>query len=71
MKTVICPKCGKAIDSLNFSSKVPHYGTLKNDELYTKEYGDWEDEEYACPECDSVLFTDNTEANLFLEGEGQ
>lgn len=68
----ICPKCNIKIDSLTYFSKVetsqdfeldekgrPHYSGID-------EYGDHSDDQYACPECYEVLFTEEHEVVKFL-----
>ena len=67
-----CPKCGKEIDHLR--SFLPIYD-LTVDENGKKHYEFIEDspvaikEHYTCPECRTVLFTDEEEAVKFLRGE--
>lgn len=68
----ICPKCGKEIDylrsfckqsaeyTLQLRNGEPDYEHLSSADFY-------EDEEFACPECDEILFTDEEEAIEFLK----
>jgi len=71
-----CPKCGKEIDYLRDFSPMwqefkmtidkigdAHYELVDNSTPMDR------DDEYICPECGEVLFTDEEEAVKFLEGE--
>lgn len=73
---VKCPKCGAEIDSLDdYSMCVQRFVfTVGSDGL-----GDYVDvgdsvsadepDDYKCPECGEVLFTDEEKALAFLKGE--
>jgi len=69
-----CPKCGNEIDELINYSKgwekhrfwidSQGYPQYEMDEFIPDEGNEWE-----CPECNEVLFTDEEEATKFLKGE--
>ncbi|KKL50134.1 hypothetical protein LCGC14_2308570 [marine sediment metagenome] len=70
----ICRKCKKSIDRLQQVSS----GVERCDILFNKKEGyiNWENEdfesdgivrEFYCPECNKVLFTDDEQAENFLE----
>ena len=68
-----CPKCGKEIDYLRefmseeFKLTVDENGYVHYDlvDASVLNRGD----EYKCPECGEVLFTDEEEAVKFLKGK--
>jgi len=72
-----CPKCGKEIDYLRDFSPVWQEYKMIIDENGDAHYEfvddslpiDTIDDEYECPECGEVLFTDEEEAVKFLKGE--
>jgi len=71
-----CPKCGKEIDYLwNYSAVWEEYKlTIGRDGYEQYEFIDDSapvdgiDDEYVCPECHEVLFTDEEDAVNFLKG---
>lgn len=72
-----CPKCNKEIDFLkNYQSGEMYYMV----EMETNSLGNYDEQEflpdnkvndYECPECSEVLFTDEKKALKFLSGEGK
>lgn len=71
----ICPKCKKEIDYLRFSARVEHFGNFRINESGidqdTNDWGDWDNIELACPECNETLFTDEDKAEKFLNEEDE
>ena len=70
---VICPKCKKEIDSLNnFQSGEAHYHLWINGNSPHYEEKEFQPDnkvnDYECPECSEVLFTDEDKAIAFLKG---
>lgn len=68
----ICPKCKEVVEELKYSAKKECWGYLSVDDRGFADYdenecGDWSDEEYLCPECDELLFTNGREAEKFLK----
>jgi len=67
-----CPKCGEDIDYLiNYCKKPACFIFEVNEKGYPaysleSEAENYVDEEYVCPECDEVLFTDEQDAIKFL-----
>ncbi len=69
---MICPKCKEEIEHLNnWVSGERKYRfdgyTYEEEDQYS--FGDGKTEDYECPECSEVLFTDEEEATKFLKGE--
>ena len=72
-----CPKCGKEIDYLVDYSPAWQKYEMRIDKNGDAHYEfvddslpiDTIDDEYECPECGEVLFTDEEEAVKFLRGE--
>jgi len=69
----ICPKCNKEIEKLiNFTSGENRYNVwlLNNEPYYQLDtfIGYVKIDEFECPECLEVLFTDETKAVEFLKG---
>jgi len=72
-----CPKCGKEIDYLrDFSPVWEEYKlTINENGVVHCEFVDGgipmddKDDEYECPECHEVLFTDVEDAIKFLKGD--
>jgi len=72
-----CPKCGKEIDYLVDYSPAWQKYEMRIDKNGDAHYEfvddslpiDTIDDEYECPECSEVLFTDEEEAVKFLKGE--
>lgn len=71
-----CPKCGKEIDYLRdfspawqeFRATIGQDGYMSFEPMDNYEVMDREDDEYECPECTRVLFTDQVQAENFLKG---
>jgi hypothetical protein len=67
-----CQKCKKEIKELIYNSKVEVSQTFELDENNKvnygsmEDYGDHYDDEYSCPNCDTVLFRDEDTATKFL-----
>jgi len=57
MKSIICLHCKKEIEYSRFTASVSNSGdfTISNGEFDTKDYGDWEDIEHFCPECEEDI----------------
>ena len=73
---VKCPECKNEIEDLRYSTKINSYGVLfvddkGNSDYDTKDFGDWEDTEFACPRCNKVLFVDSSEAEEFLKKDNR
>ena len=73
-KKVVCPKCGKEISYLWDFSKVENryrFEIFEGEVDYelVDSYSLNEIDEWECPECTAVLFTDEEEAARFLRGE--
>ena len=74
-KKVKCPECGVMIDSLLCRSRqytisdaiLDRNGNLDWDPRDDVQESDYE--EYECPECGEVLFTNGLDAERFLRGE--
>jgi phage FluMu protein Com len=70
-----CPKCDKDIVELRCYEKLEkrRYYTLTNEGkpyYYGENWTDFEGElEFECPNCDSLLFTDEGDASDFLKGQ--
>ena len=71
---MLCPKCGKEIDSFIYSAFEQIEATAILVDNRRLEYISWtssgniKDEEYACPECGEVLFKNEDDAIKFLRG---
>lgn len=71
---MICKKCKEEIKYLDVAFVKHHSGILEIDpdgsERYEEESAiqDWEEEEYSCPDCGEILFTNDSEAIDFLKG---
>ncbi|MBW2569708.1 MAG: hypothetical protein JRE47_10160 [Deltaproteobacteria bacterium] len=69
-----CPKCGREIDALkNVEDGSMEYKLaldIAGDMHYEQmEFSGYDNEEFLCPKCEAVLFTDPDEAIEFLKGE--
>lgn len=68
-----CPKCSKEIDELKFISTEKICGAMVSNGHGTAEYDIetqyTESEEFVCPECLEVLFTEEEKAMEFLEDD--
>jgi len=70
MKLVKCPKCGAEINYLvNWQSTLTKH--LFDGSDYSKQDEEITDgvNDYQCPRCDKVLFTNDEDARKFLRGE--
>jgi len=74
LKPLICPKCGGEVSYLKYVVEEIHTYIFERDEYGKFNYtpddswpGDWE--EYSCPHCYEVLFTNEEDAQRFLRGE--
>lgn len=73
-----CPKCGKEIDHLRdfspawqeFKATIGKDGYMSFEPMENYAPMDRPDD-YECPECNTVLFTDQVEAENFLKGEDE
>ena len=68
-----CPKCNEEIKELRYSARrqVFQVFNIENDDnpLYDdSDFGDDDNPDYYCPECDKSLFTDENKAIEFLRG---
>ena len=71
-----CPKCGKEIDHLvdyspvweEYELRVDTNGNVHWEFMNNSVPMDAKDDEYECPECHKVLFTDAEDAINFLKG---
>ena len=65
---VKCPKCKKEIDHLKHYTSGEMYFILDTDENYEEvEFqADGKVNEYECPECQKVIFTDPYKAEKFM-----
>jgi predicted RNA-binding Zn-ribbon protein involved in translation (DUF1610 family) len=64
-----CPKCGEEIDHLiNYCRGWEMFAFDGEEYEYIDSFG-VDESEYACPECDETLFTDEEEASKFLKRE--
>ncbi len=74
---IVCPKCGKEIDCLDYEASVRESGFVcAGGETYLdyqkgRDCHDFEmqDVRYSCPECTEFLTRDEDEALEFLKGE--
>jgi len=66
-----CPECGEEIEYLNNLESGEMGYKLFSDGRYegTEFYPDGGRNEYECPECQTTLFTNETDALEFLKGE--
>jgi ribosomal protein S27AE len=63
-----CPKCGKSIDSLTEDRTQHAIYKYNGDDIYEfRDYGDIENQNFHCPECDALLFTNEEDAKNFLD----
>ena len=73
----ICPKCHKEINGLvNFVSGEKKFDLilLENGDTHYEEVDFYEDNktnDYECPLCSEVLFTDEDKATEFLKGQDE
>lgn len=67
-----CPKCGAEIDYLdNWESGAMRYRLHPDGGYEGQDFcADGKTNEFECPECQKVLFTNETDALKFLKGEG-
>jgi predicted RNA-binding Zn-ribbon protein involved in translation (DUF1610 family) len=64
-----CPRCGEEIDCLeNFRTVVEQFCFDGRNYSYVDTWGVDKDE-YLCPECGEVLFTDKRKAAKFLKSK--
>jgi hypothetical protein len=70
-----CPKCGREINSLLLRAKQMHdfrvyeyEGGLEYFWIGASSDDDLENEEYYCPKCGAILFTNDIDALNFLKG---
>lgn len=75
---MICPKCKKKIEEFNFEAVVEHSGKYSIDseclgeEFETKNYGDWDNVKFFCPECDTLITENQDEAyDLLKDGDNK
>lgn len=76
----ICPKCHKEIESLNNYVSGENHSTFSLSEFDGKtirdyDFGEFQTDgktnDFECPECQEVLFTDEDKATKFLEGQDE
>lgn len=72
MKKVRCPKCGKAIKTLENVQSGTATWTMNNKGGYNQDTmlfdSDGSINDWICPECNEALFTNEEEAINFLQG---
>ncbi len=72
-----CPKCNVEINHLVLFSRIEQRGCFELDPSGDVQVieecvvPDYEDEDFECPKCSTVLFHDRDEAESFLRGESQ
>lgn len=63
----VCPNCKKEIEFLT-EDRIQHAFYRYDGEFMCQfnDYGNIESQKFYCPECDTLLFDNDNDANLFL-----
>ena len=64
-----CPRCGEEIDDLFVYAKSWDFYLFDGEEYDHRESIPIEEDEFRCPECAELLFTDKKDAKEFLKGK--
>lgn len=72
LKMPKCPKCKEEIGTLSWSENAVRFGTYNGGTKFGMDYEvdsveSAGNDEFMCPECDEVLFTDKKKAEEFLK----